>query len=295
MVIQAGVVSKHTNDSQHFLLEHFDAICDSPSQIYLFALSFSPSSSWLHKYYAPEPFQMPKVVKGTKVEWGTCFRTVSLGKYPCGLSYQNNTIAVGIWGGDITILDTITGSQKASLSGHTSWVNSVAFSLDGRSLVSGSNDRTVKLWDVQTGGVVKTFHGHTSCIYSVSISEDCTRIASGSYNGIICVWDIQTGECLSTISQEYSVHHVSFSPTDTQHIISVSGGRIWWWDVNGHQISPTLSGSHITFSPDHTHFSVCNGKVVTVHQNSDSREIVAEFHVVEEEARHCCLDRKSVV
>ena len=280
---------KWADDSQRFILEHFDVICDSPSQIYNFALPFSPSSSWLHKYYTPELLQVPKVVKGTKVEWGTCSRTVSLNGYPEDLSYQNNTIAVGLWGGDITILDTITGSQKASLSGHTSWVNSVAFSLDGRSLVSGSNDRTVKLWDVQTGGVVKTFHGHTDWVYSACISEDCTRIASGSRDHTICVWDIQTGDCLSTIEQEDAVFHVSFSPTDTQHIIPISDDRIWWWDVNGHQISSILSGSHITFSPDYAQFAVCNGKVVTVHQNSDSREIVAEFHVAEKETRHCCF------
>ena len=67
------------------------------------------------------------MVKGTEVEWGTCSHIVSLNRTPMGFSYQDNTIAVGLKSGDIGILDAITGSQKATLSGHTDNVRSVAF------------------------------------------------------------------------------------------------------------------------------------------------------------------------
>jgi WD40 repeat protein len=59
-------------------------------------------------------------------------------------------------------------------------VNCVEFSSDGTSLVSGSDDNTVKLWDIQTGGVVRTFYGHTGRVWCVSISADCIKIVSGS-------------------------------------------------------------------------------------------------------------------
>jgi WD40 repeat protein len=92
---------------------------------------------------------------------GMCSRTVVLDSFTQTLSFHNNNIAVGSESGDIIILDTITGTQTALLSGHTDEVNCVAFSPDGTSLVSGSDDYTVKLWDVQTGGIVNTFSGHT--------------------------------------------------------------------------------------------------------------------------------------
>ena len=259
-----------------------------PSQIYDHALLFSPSSSWLHKYYATELPHIPKAVKGVKSGWGTCSRTVRLTACASALSYWNNTIAAGCDNWEIIILDAITGSQSAILSGHTSRVRSVAFSSDGRSLVSGSNDKTVKLWDIQTGGVAKTFYGHTDFVYSACISADCTKIASGSINYKIYLWDIQTGKCLCTIKQVDSVSHVMFSPIDPLQIISVSDDKIWKWDINGHQIPPTYDGTYITFSPDHSQFAVCNENVVTV-QNSDSREIVAKFHIASDGAEHCCF------
>ena len=166
-VIQARVSCKWTNDSQRFLLEHFDTIHGSPSHIYHSALPFSPSSSWLYECYSAQLSQEVKVVKGLPAGWGTCSRTVSLSGGALDLSYWNNTVAVGSGPGDIIILDIITGSQTAVLSGHTDRVNSLTFSSDGKSLVSGSHDTTVKFWDVQTGGVVKTFHGHTGRVWSV--------------------------------------------------------------------------------------------------------------------------------
>ena len=176
----------------------------------------------------------------------------------------------------------------ATLSRCTDCVGSLAFSSDGRSLVSGSDDKTVKLWDIQTGGVVKVFTGHTGCVYSVSISADHTMIASGSEDDTICLWDIQTGECHCVIQQQGTVKHISFSPIDPQYILSVSNNKVKQWDINGLQISPAYSGSHVAFSPDGIQFVLCNKAVITV-QNSDSRAIIAEFYVVNGSAWHCCL------
>ena len=229
------------------------------------------------------------MVKGLPVEWGTCSRTVSLGHLVYILSYHNNSVAVGSRSHDIIILDAITGSQIATLSGHTDWVRCLTFFPDGKSLVSGGGDKTIKLWDVQTGGVVKTFCGHTGYVLSVSVSVDCARVASGSRDNTVHLWDIDRGECLYTIEQQDAVQHVSFYPMDPQHLISISDDKVNWWDVNNdHQIPSTYDGSHISFSSDHTQFALCNGKVVTI-QHSGSKAIMAEFHVANGSTRHCCF------
>ena len=286
MVIQVGIPCNLTNDSKRFLLEHFDAIHNSPSQIYHFALPLCPSSSWLHKCYSVELSLGVKVVKELSAKWGACSCTVPQDNNIEALSCWKNTVAVGC-GRGIIIIDAITGSKTATLSGHTGSVTSVVFSSDGRLIVSGSNDTTVKLWDVQTGGVIKTFYGHTGWVQSVSISADQTRIASGCDDNTICLWDVITRECLYTIEQEAPVCHVSFSPIDPQFIISISN-KVWQLNINSHQLSPIYDGIHIAFSPHHDYFALCNWEVVTVH-NSDSKAIVAEFYVANSWTNHCCF------
>ena len=284
--IQVGVSCKWAGDSQHLLLEHFNEICNSPSQLYHLALPFCPLSSWLRNCYATELSQELKVVTGLPTEWGLCSRTVLLDQRPMALTCWKDTIAVGLGSGNIVILDRITGIQTAILSGHTDWVSSLAFSPDGTSLVSGSVDETIKLWDIQTGGVVKTFQGHTDWVWSVSISADCMMIASGSDDQTIRLWDIQTEECHCVIKQQDWVYHVMFSPTDPQHLMFVSGHKVWQWDISGDQIKPTYDGFNIAFSPDGTRFVLCQGENV-VAQHTDSAAIVAKFHMAK--SNHCCF------
>ena len=268
-------------------MEHFDTIHGSPSNIYHSALSLSPSPI-LHSCYSPEI----KVIKGLPAEWGVCFRTVLMDSYTLALSYCNNSIAIGSSSGDIIILDTTTGAQTAVLHGHTNEVNCVAFSSDGTSLVSGSDDKTVKLWDMQTGGVVKTFLGHTEQVWSVSISVDHTTVASGSHSGTICLWDVKTGGCHHTIKQPDTVFRIRFSPTDPQHLISVSHNQVWQWDANGHKIKPPFNGQHISFSSNGAQFVSSNEKTVTIH-NSNSGAIVAEFQITGSDVYGCSFSPDS--
>ena len=215
-----------------------------------------------------------KVIKGLPASWGVCSRTALLSSFTRTLSHHNNKIVVGSQSGDIIILNAITGSQSAILSGHRKEVVCVDFSTDGNSLVSGGCDNTVKLWDVQTGGVVKTFFGHTNSVKSVSISADCTIIASGSLDETICLWSIQTGECYHAIWQPRPIRHITFSPKDPQHLISIVGDEISQWDASGSQIWPPLYGDHVAFSSDGTQFVLCYGKSISVHNSSSMRASV---------------------
>ena len=289
MIIQAGISCKWANDSQRFLLEHLDNINDSPSHIYHSALPLSPSSTWLQECYGTELSQEVRVVKGLPAAWGICSHTVLLGATVRAISYWNNTIAVGSACRDIIILDVITGSQTATLPGHTDDVWSVVFSSDGRSLVSGSADKTVKLWDMQTGGAIRTFLGHNELVRSVSISVDSAAIASGSHDETLRLWDTKTGECHCVIEQQTWVNWVKFSPTDPQHFLSKTSYKVQQWNTGGHQVGPTFDDCvKIELSPDGTQLVSHNGGVATI-QNTSSGAVTAQFPIVEDHTRYWCF------
>ena len=283
------MVCKWTDDGQRFILENFDIISNSPSEIYHYALPFSPSNSWLREYYSSEFSQEVKVIKGLQVEWGSCSRTLSLDYIPDALACWKDTIAVGSSLHDITILDAIAGIHTSVISEH---VVALTFSSDGTLLVSGSKDRTVSLYDIQTGGIIRTFYGHTGGIRSVSISPDCTMIASGSTDTTIRLWDTWTGVCRCVIDgHEEAITFVIFSPTNSQLLISASwDDTVQQWDISGNKIGSAHEDNSVAFSPDGTHYVswVWLGMTATV-RNSDSAVAVAKLQVPAHGFRCCCF------
>ena len=70
----------------------------------------------------------------------------------------------------------------------------MAFSPDGKRIVTGSGDETVKVWDAETGQEVLTLKGHAGAVISVAFSPDGKRIVSGSEDRTVKVWDAETGQ-----------------------------------------------------------------------------------------------------
>ena len=83
---------------------------------------------------------------------------------------------------------------RDTLKGHTGPANCVAYSPDGKTLASGSWDKTIKLWDVTTGKEEATLKGHTSMVYAVAYSPDGKTLASGGWDGAVMLWDVKTGK-----------------------------------------------------------------------------------------------------
>ncbi len=142
------------------------------------------------------------------------------------------------------------------LKGHTGYVYSVAFSPDGKTLASGSSDRTIRLWDVETGTHLRTLRGHTSNVWSVAFSPDGQTLASGSSDRTIRLWDVATGAALHTLrGHTGGVLSIAFSP-DGQTLASGSSDRtIRLWDVATGAALHTLRGHtggvySVAFSPD---------------------------------------------
>ncbi|KAG1847244.1 WD40-repeat-containing domain protein [Suillus tomentosus] len=93
----------------------------------------------------------------------------------------------------------------------------MALSPNGRTIVSGSGDRRVKLWDVETGKLIAKWIGHTERVSSVCWSADDKQVLSGSFDGTARVWDVETGKTILIIETGHEdVWTVIYSPDHTQ-------------------------------------------------------------------------------
>ncbi|WP_052567882.1 protein kinase domain-containing protein [Ktedonobacter racemifer] len=88
--------------------------------------------------------------------------------------------------------------QAGTFQGYRHVVISVCLSANGRLALSGSNDRTMRLWDVITGDCLCTFQGHTGTVSSVCFSTDGRFALSGGYDRTLRLWEVATGRCLRT-------------------------------------------------------------------------------------------------
>ncbi|MEL7036285.1 MAG: serine/threonine-protein kinase [Cyanobacteria bacterium J06592_8] len=113
---------------------------------------------------------------------------------------------------------------------HLDVVTAIAFSPDGRKIVSGSDDQTVKVWDVRTVRLLQSFDGDLSAITSVDFSLDGEEIVAGTFYWRILEWNLETTELFLPLEHQDIVWSVVFSP-DERTIASGSSDRtVKVWD-----------------------------------------------------------------
>src|SRR5262245_8842388 len=101
--------------------------------------------------------------------------------------------------------------ESQTFHGHEDSVSSVVFSPDGKTLASGSGDKTVKLWDVASRQNLATLNGYEDSVWSVAFSPDGKTLASGSGDNTVKLWDVASRQNLATLNgHEASVWSVAF-------------------------------------------------------------------------------------
>ncbi|CAG7849595.1 SubName: Full=Uncharacterized protein {ECO:0000313/EMBL:CCA76115.1} [Serendipita indica DSM 11827] len=208
---------------RRFIMTFSVAIQDSAPHIYVSALPFAPKKSLLH-------------IQGIKKYSGTLRVTKGLEEAYPGL--------------------------PSFLRGHEGAVYAVGFSPDGSRIVSGSSDKTLRLWDVDTGQPVgEPLRGHGDWVRAVGFSPDGSRIVSGSSDKTLRLWDVDTGQPVGEPLRDGS-RIVSGSSDKTLRLWDVDTGQPVGEPLRGHQGSVLAVG----FSPDGSRIPV--GEPLRGHQDT---------------------------
>ena len=158
--------------------------------------------------------------------------------------------------GELILWDVMTGNIIRRFEQPTSEATSIAFSPDGKTVLSGSGDGTAIQWDITTGEMIHVFEEHTRQVTSIAFSPDGQTVLAGSLDGTVVLWDVATGDVISRLVEHTGgVTSVAFSPDGRTALSGSTDNTVILWSVATGDVilrfaEHTDDVSSVAFSPD---------------------------------------------
>jgi len=178
-------------------------------------------------------------------------------RYPDMILSSSRDKSLIVW--KLTRDESNYGVPQKRLHGHGHFVSDVVLSIDGQYALSGSWDKTLRLWDLNSSKTTRRFEDHTKDVLSVAFSADNRQIVSGSRDKTIKLWNT-LAQCKYTIQDEGHQDWVScvrFSPSQNNPIIVSAGWdkMVKVWNLANCRLKTNHVGHHgyltnVTVSPD---------------------------------------------
>ncbi|KAJ1933222.1 general transcription repressor [Linderina macrospora] len=165
-----------------------------------------------------------------------------------------------IWNMSTGAKEAVLADENAPKNGDL-YIRAVCFSPDGKYLVTGAEDKQIRIWDITTKKIRHILAGHEQDIYSLDFSPDGRTILSGSGDRTVRLWDLETGKNVHTFTiddmgpKDAGVTSVAFSPNGQLVAAASLDKMIRLWDASSGQFLERIDGHKdsvyaVAFSPD---------------------------------------------
>jgi len=227
----------------------------------IWALAFAPDGRTLVSGGSKGQVRLWDVARGTEQTPVDLDNTLQADVRAFAFSRDGRLLAGGGDSPPLTrVWDWTERKEIASLPGHRTWIEALAFSKDGRTLVvagaHGQESSQIRLWDLERRQMRAVLDGHVGGVWCVAFSPDGQTLASTGRDGVIKLWDFTREQVKQLLLGHTSeVYALAFSPDGTQLVSSSRDKTVRLWDTStGHELRSLLGHSReiraVAFAPD---------------------------------------------
>ncbi len=167
----------------------------------------------------------------------------------------------------IEIRDVHSHRLRKELIGHSDWPTCVAYSADGNQLISGSLDKSVRIWDASTGTELSVFDKHQRPLMEVAFLPNSLSAASIDTDGNVLIWNIGNRSIERSWQTDVKAVSVAFHPKQPWLAMASNGGEVAIWDVlqgiKRGSLPASTETSKVCFSPNGGRFATVADDTIT--------------------------------
>jgi WD40 repeat protein len=201
------------------------------------SFTFSPDGQYIAAGTVSRHVRIWEVATGKVVQAFGPFEPSGLSSQMIAKSvYSNDGKMLAVAAGKVGhIFDLTTGRELGKLEGHTHIIEDIAFSKDGKRLVTASYDQTAALWNRESFKRLHSFPGFASAVFVAAISEDGSTVAAADYKGIVKLWKASDGSPLRDLAGLKSMTHFLRFSADGKTLLAAGheDGLVAWDVANG--------------------------------------------------------------